>query len=53
MENGAPFAILGGGRFTTEACVVAPSILIDDLELHPLEEEMPKLPIVSAPEMSK
>jgi predicted Zn-dependent protease len=53
MENGAPFAILGGGRFTTESCVVAPSILIDDLELHPVEEEMPKLPIVSAPEMSK
>jgi TldD protein len=53
MENGAPFAILGGGRFTTEACVVAPSILVDDLELHPVEEEMPKLPIVSAPEMSK
>jgi TldD protein len=53
MENGAPFAIIGGGRFTTEACVVAPSILVDDLELHPLEDEMPKLPIVSAPEMAK
>jgi predicted Zn-dependent protease len=53
MENGAPFAIIGGGRFTTEACVVAPSILIDDLELHPIEEEMPKLPIVSPPEMTK
>ncbi|HJZ99803.1 MAG TPA: metallopeptidase TldD-related protein [Candidatus Solibacter sp.] len=53
MENGAPFAILGGGRFTTEVCVVAPSILIDDLELRPIEEELPKLPIVSAPEMSK
>jgi predicted Zn-dependent protease len=53
MENGAPFAIIGGGRYTTEACVVSPSILIDDLELHPIEEEMPKLPIVSAPEMTK
>jgi predicted Zn-dependent protease len=53
MENGAPFAILGGGRFTTEVCVIAPSILIDDLELHPAEEELPKLPIVSAPEMTK
>jgi hypothetical protein len=53
MENGAPFAIIGGGRFTTEACVIAPSILIDDLELHPIEEEMPKLPIVSPPEMTK
>jgi len=53
MENGAPFAILGGGRFTTEACVIAPSILIDDLELRPAEEELPKLPIVSPPEMTK
>jgi hypothetical protein len=53
MENGAPFAIIGGGRFTTEACVVAPSILIDDLELHPTEEEKPNLPIVSPPEMTK
>jgi hypothetical protein len=53
MENGAPFAIIGGGGFTTEACVVAPSILIDDLELHPIDEELPKLPIVSAPEMTR
>jgi len=53
MENGAPFAIIGGGGFTTEACVIAPSILVDDLELHPIEEESPKLPIVSAPEMTR
>jgi hypothetical protein len=53
MDNGAPFAIIGGGGFTTETCVVAPSILIDDLELHPIEEELPKLPIVAAPEMAR
>jgi len=53
MENGAPFAIIGGGGFTTEVAVAAPSILVDDLELHPVEEEQPKLPIVSAPEMSR
>jgi predicted Zn-dependent protease len=53
MENGVPFAMMGGGGFTTEACVVAPSILIDDLELHPNDEELPKLPIVSAPEMTR
>ena len=28
--------------------MIAPSILIDDLELHPVEEELPKLPVVSA-----
>ena len=53
MENGAPFAVVGGGGSTTEACVVAPSILIDDLELHPVEEELPKLPVVSAPEITR
>ena len=51
MENSAPFALMGGSEFTAETCVVAPSILIDDLELHPVEEELPKLPVVSPPEM--
>jgi TldD protein len=51
MDNTAPFALMGGAGFTAEACVVAPSILIDDLELHPVEEEQPKLPLVSAPDM--
>ena len=35
MDNDAPFALVGGAGFTAETCVVAPSILIDDLELHP------------------
>ena len=39
MDNGAPLAVMGAGSFTIEACVVAPSMLIDDLELHPVEEE--------------
>jgi TldD protein len=52
MDNGAPFAILGRG-YTAEVSVVAPSLLVDDLELHPVEEEMPKLPVVSAPELVK
>jgi hypothetical protein len=32
---------------------VAPSILVDDLELHPAEEELPKLPVVPAPDMTR
>src|SRR4029077_18333766 len=51
LDNAAPFAMMGGGGFTAETCVVAPSILIDDLELHPVEEEHAKLPLVSAPDM--
>ena len=51
MDNPAPFAFVGATGYTSEACVVAPSILIDDLELHPLDEELPKLPVVPAPEI--
>jgi TldD protein len=53
MDNGAPLAVLGAGSFTIEACVVAPSVLIDDLELHRVEEELPKLPVVPAPQLIK
>lgn len=49
MDSAAPFSLVGFASFTTEACVVAPSILIDDLELHPVEDELPKLPVVPAP----
>ena len=52
MDNSAPFALIGGSGFTAEAAVIAPSILIDDLELHPLEDELPKLPVVSAPDLT-
>jgi hypothetical protein len=52
MENTAPFALVGFASFSTEACVVAPSVLIDDLELRPADDEQPKLPLVPAPEIS-
>jgi hypothetical protein len=53
LDNPAPFALVGAAGFNSEACVIAPSVLIDDLELHPVEEELPKLPIVPAPELSR
>ena len=53
MNNEAPFALIGGSSFMAETCVVAPSILIDDLELHPAEEEQPKLPVAPAPDMKR
>jgi TldD protein len=52
MDNPAPFALIGAAGFSTEAAVIAPSILVDDLELHPLEDELPKLPVVPAPTLS-
>jgi hypothetical protein len=53
LDSTAPFALVGGASYTTEACVIAPSIILDDLEMHPVEEELPKLPVVPAPEMVK
>ena len=53
MDSAVPFALVGASNFTTEACVVAPSILVDDLELHPVEDELPKLPLVPAPPTGK
>jgi hypothetical protein len=51
MDNSAPFALMGGAGYVSNAAVIAPSILIDDLELHPVEEELPKLPVVPAPDL--
>jgi hypothetical protein len=49
LDNGAPFALLGYGNGDAEVTVVAPSVLIDDVELSKVDDEMPKLPIVPAP----
>lgn len=51
MDNPAPFALMGGSGYVANAAVIAPSILIDDLELHPIEEELPKLPVVPPPDL--
>ena len=53
LENGFPFALMGAGSEASEVSVVAPSILIDDLELLPLEDELPKLPVVPPPVLSR
>ena len=52
MLSTAPFSLVGFASFSTEACVVAPSVLIDDLELRAADDEQPKLPLVPAPEIS-
>jgi len=49
LENGAPMALRGLGSYVAEASVVAPSLLVDDLEVRKLDDELPKLPIVPSP----
>jgi len=53
LDNGVPFALVGAGSYTAELSVIAPSLLIDDLDLHPMEEEQPKLPVVSPPDLTR
>ena len=52
LENGVPLALVGATSYTTESCIVAPSIIIDDVELQPVEEELPKLPVAPPPELT-
>ncbi len=52
LENGQLFALIGAGSETAETSVIAPSLLIDDLELVRVEDEQPRLPIVPAPELT-
>ena len=49
LNNMAPFALMGAGTHAAETSVAAPSVLIDDLELHPLEDEHPELPVAPPP----
>jgi hypothetical protein len=49
LNNTAPFALMGMGGVVVETSVVAPPVLVDDVELRPVEEEQPKLPVVPPP----
>jgi hypothetical protein len=52
FENGAPFALLGLGSSAASVSIVAPSVLIDDLEVTKADDELPKLPVVPAPQLT-
>ncbi len=52
VDSNAPFALMGAGSFTDSASVIAPSVLFDELELEPVQEETPKPPIVPPPPLS-
>ncbi len=49
LDNTLPFALMDAANYVTEVSVIAPSVLIDDLELERPQEELPKPPIVPAP----
>lgn len=49
LDNGAPLALMGGGTYVAETSVIAPSVLVDDLEVRKVDDELPKLPLVPSP----
>jgi hypothetical protein len=51
MDSPAPFALMGAGGFVTNASVISPGILFDEMELERIQDELPKLPIVPPPSM--
>jgi hypothetical protein len=51
LDNGAPFALMGLGSSAAQVTVVAPSLLIDDLEVSKVDDEMPRLPVVPSPDL--
>ena len=52
LDNGAPFAVMGGGNFVAETSVAAPSVLVDDVELEPMQPDYPRPPLVPPPPLT-
>ena len=52
IDSNVPFALMGAGSFITPASVIAPSIVFDELEFEPIQEEVPKPPIVPPPPLT-
>jgi hypothetical protein len=53
MDSPVPFALMGAGSFVTNAAVIAPAVIFEELELEPVQEDVPKPPIVPPPPLEK
>lgn len=49
LDNGAPLALMGAGSYVVGCSVVAPSVLFEELELQPPDEDRPRMPVVPSP----
>jgi len=52
IDSNAPFALMGAGSYVASASVVAPAVLFDELEIEPIQEDVPKPPIVPPPALT-
>ena len=49
LESQVPFALMGAGGFVSNASVIAPGILFEELEFERTQDDLPKLPLVPPP----
>lgn len=49
IDSTAPFALMGAGGFVTNSTVIAPAVILEDVEFEQVIDEMPTLPIVPPP----
>ncbi|MBM3728055.1 MAG: hypothetical protein FJW40_21840 [Acidobacteria bacterium] len=49
VGNLALFALMDAGGYVTGCSIVAPSVLIEDIELEKPQDELPKIPVVPPP----
>lgn len=49
INNVAPFAMMAAGGYLAPTSVISPALLFDDMELEPVHEQQPRLPLVPAP----
>jgi len=52
LENGAVFAQMGTGNYVAECSVIAPSLLLEEVELEPVSGDKPTAPVVEPPALS-
>lgn len=52
LENGALFAQMGTGGYVAECSVIAPSLLLEEVELEPITGDTPTPPVVDPPALS-
>ena len=49
IDSTVPFALMGAGAFVTNSTIVAPAVIMDDIEFEQVIDETPTLPIVPPP----
>ncbi len=52
LENGAAFALLGAGTFVAESSIIAPGILIEELQMVRAQDELTRFPLAPPPATS-